>query len=471
MGQEFPYKDFDCDDFLTFKNQLNKETEQLEQLFKANSLTCEQHVGGFELEAWLVDEQAQPVAENVDFLARLNNPEVVPELSLFNIELNVEPLKLQGVALRAFDDNLQQNWEHCREVAAEKSTDLMSIGVHPSLKDDQLTLKNMSKSDRYRALNEQILAMRNKQPITLNIQGRQTLHSEHSDVMLEAAATSFQIHLQVKQEQAVRAYNAAQIISAPLVAVSANSPYVFGMDLWDESRIPVFEQAVDVGDPGAKRVSFGEGFIKSSLMECFEENVKKFPVMIPARLMGGLSGFPHLRLHNGTIWRWNRPIVGFDSSGSPHVRIENRVVASGPTIKDMMANAAFYWGLVEAMIREPVAPESLIGFDDTKGNFYKACQNSLEVDLIWLDGKKHTVTDLIIDTLLPMAKKGLEFLNIDAKDINDYLGIIKNRVLKKQNGAYWQRAWIKKHGKDMQGLSMAYLKMQNTGKPVHEWEI
>src|SRR5690606_15275244 len=277
MGQEIPYQTFSSEDFYQFDVQLTEETRLLERMFSDEVFKDAHPVGGFELEAWLVDAQGRPAAENVAFLQRLDNPEVVPELSLFNIEINVPPLILQDKALSLFARHLQLNWQMCRDTARTMALDLMCVGIHPALRDSQLTLENMSQSERYRVLNEQVLSLRNARPITLDLQGNTALRTVHRDVMLEAATTSFQVHLQVPQALAARTYNAAQLVSAPLVAVSANSPYLFGADLWDESRIPLFEQAVDLGEMGGQRVCFGNDYLQTSLMECFTENLRQYP--------------------------------------------------------------------------------------------------------------------------------------------------------------------------------------------------
>lgn len=471
MGQEFDYKAFTQQDFERFRKALAGETELLTQWFAEERFECDHQVGGFEVEAWLVGNDAMPVAKNPEFLALVDDPEVVPELSLFNVELNVEPRILNGQALSGFAQSLRGTWDKCRAHAASKDWDLMSIGVHPGLKDQQLTLNNMSKSDRYRALNEQILHMRNGRPITLDILGGDHLHSEHSDVMLEAAATSFQIHLQIPQAQAVRAFNCAQILSAPLVALSANAPFVFGRSLWQETRVPVFEQAVNLGAASPQRVAFGDAYLHESLLECFIDNQKNFPILIPAWLDEPVQELAHLRLHNGSIWRWNRPLIGFNRNGSPHLRIENRVVASGPTVDDMIANAAFYWGLINALMLQASDPAEQLDFAEAKANFYRACKVGLEAELDWLDGQRYGCTQLVLDKLLPLAEQGLNALKLEPEDISYYLAIIQQRVRSGRNGAAWQREWVNCNGKDLQGLSAAYLTRQNSQKPVHEWEV
>ncbi|MEE8321461.1 MAG: glutamate--cysteine ligase, partial [Gammaproteobacteria bacterium] len=326
-------------------------------------------------------------------------------------------------------------------------------------------------SSRFRALNEQVLLMRGNAPISLDIHGREHLDTTHHDVMLEAAATSFQIHLQVAQEQAVRMFNAALIVSAPLVAISANAPYLFGRDLWDESRIPLFEQAVDVGRDGNKRVTFGNDYVRGTLFSCFEENLEHYPVLLPLNTEDDPARFHHLRMHNGTIWRWNRPLIDFDPDGTPHIRIENRVIPAGPTIQDMIANAVFFWGAIQILATLSEAPEFKIPFPVTKQNFYNVARYSLQATIQWLDGELTPVRDILMNDLLPMSRKGLERMQIDTNDIDHYLGILEARVTSGRNGATWQRNWVQQHGADMDALSREYMQRQQTEVPVHEWDV
>ena len=471
MGQEITSTNFTDRDFAEFELHLNKETEQLRQLFRQNAFNDGPKVGGFELEAWLTNKQALPVADNVTFLKTLNHPEVVPELSLFNIEINVQPLVLSDDTLNRFHSNLQNNWQECRKVANESANEVMAIGIHPLIKEKDLILANMSKSQRYNALNEQILLMRNKIPINIDIHGHEHLELSHYDVMLEAATTSFQVHVQINQSQAVRAYNAAQIISAPLIAISANSPFLFGYDLYDESRIPLFEQSIDLGESHKQRVRFGNQYIENSFFNLFKNNLELYPVLIPDNHINDTHGFTHLRLHNGTIWRWNRPLLGFNHDGSAHLRIENRVIPAGPTTVDMIANAAFYWGVLESFLNMKTPAEDKLAFNHVHDNFYNAAKNSLDATFVWFDEKTITSRALILNNLLPMAEEGLQSLGIRAKDISFYLDIIKSRVLCGQNGAMWQRQYIAKHGRNLQEMACTYLQNQQSEVPVHEWSI
>lgn len=471
MGQEIPTSQFTKHDFSAFREHLRSETETLRQYFRENQFICQHNIGGFEVEAWLVDEDAVPLPINEKFLKALNYSKVVHELSKFNFEINVEPQPLINDALDKFYQELLLTWNRCHEVAGSLDADVMAIGIHPGIIDKELTLEHMSTSQRYRALNEQVMEIRNGLPLTLNIRGKDHLNTVHHNVMLEAATTSFQIHYQIKQQDAVRSYNAAQIISAPLVAVSANSPFLFGCDLWDETRIRLFEQSVDVGMQESKRVTFGHEYVKGSLFSCFEENLEKYAILIPLNDESNSAELPHLRLHNGTIWRWNRPLVGFDREGHIHLRIENRVVPSGPSMIDMVANASLFWGLVHFFASMTEPPEYQIEFPVVRQNFYNAARYGMRSSLHWLDGEQHEVNTLLLDQLLSAAEKGLEQLGISDENRKHYLTVIEQRIRKGQNGAVWQRRWVEKYGKDMKLLSKAYLERQQSGCPVHEWDI
>jgi hypothetical protein len=320
------------------------------------------------------------------------------------------------------------------------------------------------------------LRCRQGAPLELNIPGPQPLHTYHTDVMLESAATSFQIHLQVTPGQDARFYNAAIILSAPMVAACANSPYLFGHDLWDETRIPLFEQAVSLCPPGGEdcppgRVSFGRKYVQQSLLECFLENLHDHPVLMPELSDNPPQRLSHLRLHNGTIWRWNRPLIGFDADGTPHLRIEHRVAAAGPSVVDTLANAALFFGLVQSLAMETIPLESRLSFDQVRANFYAAAREGLRARAIWIDNREMTMRDLLLEKLLPMARQGLEALGIAREDNEYYLGIIEARVKSGRNGAGWQRSYVEKHGADMRALTAAYAKRQRLGAPVHEWDV
>lgn len=475
MGQEIQGGHFHKEDFARFNRRLGEESALLSRLFEEQALSSRHGCAGFELEAWLVDGAGAPAPINESFLALLGDGALYsPELSRFNVELNSTPLLVTGDALAHMQRELQANWDQGRRVAQRLDADLVMVGILPTLREEMLTLKQMSNMARYRALNEQVLRLRQGRPLRLDIQGHDHLHTEHGDVMLEAATTSFQLHLQVDQHCAVRYYNAMQILSAPMVAVSVNSPLLFGKRLWQETRIPLFEQAVAVGGfAGAaggplRRVSFGSGYARHSLMEVFVENRDHFPLLLPVELGGEAAQLNHLRLHNGTIWRWNRPLVGFDADGTPHLRIEHRVIPAGPTVLDTIANSALFFGLVHSLAEQPEPPEQLLDFARARDNFYQAARLGLAAPVDWIDGHHGRIAELL-PTLLPRAREGLQSQGCDEADIELYLGVIAARLQSGQTGAAWQLGWLDHHGEDLTALVAAYRERQDSGEPVHRW--
>ncbi|MFO7603732.1 MAG: glutamate-cysteine ligase family protein [Gammaproteobacteria bacterium] len=477
MGDEISHSRFSDAEFAAFRAQLAEETRTLQHWFADGVLSRDPQCTGFELESWLVDAEGLPAPLNQAFLQRLDSPLASPELAAFNVEVNSVPRVLQGHVFTAMHNELNATWRQCRQVAAELETQLVMVGILPTVENDMLNLANMSSMERYRALNREVFHQRHGKPLTLDIVGKEHLHVTHRDVMLESAATSFQIHLQVDPRDAVRLFNASTIVSAPMVALAANSPFLFGKNLWHETRIPLFEQAVAVGGyAGAafgpiRRVSFGSAYVRASLFECFSENLQHYPVMLPVDLSTAAQPLPHLRLHNGTIWRWNRPLLGFDAAGQPHLRIEHRVVPAGPTVIDAIANAAFFYGLVNAVATQAVPAEQQLCFEYARDNFYEAARFGLGAQLRWFDGRRWPVRELILEQLLPLAAAGLQAHDVAAADIGEYLGIIRERVSTRQNGAQWQQAFVDKHGRDMRALLAAYLERQNSGEPVHQWTL
>lgn len=474
MGQEILKTHFTGHDFSEFRKRLQDETELLTGLIRDGRCSMAGPVAGVEIETWLVHPDMKPAPVNAEFLKAFDDPLTSPELAKFNVEFNTPPLALRDDAFSRLRSELESLWSRARTVAQQLDVELLMIGILPTLQESELTIANMSELNRYRALNEQVMAQWGK-PIDLDIAGRSHLKSRHSDVMLESAATSFQLHIQTPLPMAQSVYNASIIASAPLVAACANSPWLFGHDLWEETRIPLFEQSVAVGgyDGAAhgpvRRVSFGSDYIRKDMAECFEENLQHFPVLLPILFDTPPDHFAHLRLHNGTIWRWNRPLIGFDADDTPHVRIEHRVIPAGPSLVDSIANAAFYYGLAETLRTEATRPA--LTFTGAKDNFYQAARHGLQAQVRWLDGKSHRLQHLICDTLLPAAATGLRGLAIDEGDIGYYLGIIEARVSSGRTGADWQRRYMGRNHADFAAMTAAYLRLQQAGGPVHEWEL
>lgn len=476
MGQEISRIQFEHHHFDQFRRRLIEETQLLASWFEQKRFDNTHFTSGFELEIWLVDDNFLPNPINDGFIQNIASPMVTKELAAFNVEFNYTPLDLTATALSKHHQEMGQLWQQGIQTAHDLNSHLVMIGILPTVSRKDLTMANVSSMKRYEALNEQVLRLRQGRPLQLGIHGTEILRLSHSDVMLESATTSFQIHLQVPLEKSLRAYNASIILSAPMVAVSANSPYLFEKELWAETRIPLFEQSVEVGGYGdaaqgpLRRVSFGSGYARESLMEIFKENLEHYPVLLPTIIDEPMERFSNVRLHNGTLWRWNRPLIGIGDK-QHHIRIEHRVVPAGPTIIDSIANAAFYYGLAYALCHSEIAPESKLPFEIARDNFYHAAQQGLDANIVWLDGKKHKLQALVLNTLIPLANSGLTQLKLDSQDINRYLGIIESRISNNCNGAAWQRAFVSRYGKDMKALVKTYIENQNSNEPVHDWGL
>ena len=476
MGQEITLTHFTKTDFADFHRKLEQETRLLEKQFARQAFSCRKPTVGFEIEAWLLDSEMRPSPVNQHFLATLNDPLASPELAKFNIELNSEPLYLEGNVFGLMHRQLLKIWDKVTGHAHSMNDHVLMIGILPTLIQSDLTLDNMSEMHRYKALNEQILRVRGK-PIHIDINGVEHLKFDHNDVMLESAATSFQLHIQLPLDIAHHYYNASIIASAAMVAICANSPFLLGKHLWHETRIPLFEQAIETGgyDGAAygplRRVSFGSDYARQSIFECFEENLAHFPVLLPVAQNTEPESFAHLRLHNGTIWRWNRPLIGFDEDGTPHVRVEHRTPAAGPTTVDAIANAVFFYGLAQNLTDEIITKRLPISFAQAKDNFYQAAHHGLDGVIVWFDGNKHRLDQLVLNELIPRARLGLQSLGINQIDAESFLEIIRSRTDSKSTGYDWQCRAFKECNYDFTELTRRYLHNQIIGNPVHEWNI
>lgn len=475
MGQEVIHSHFSKEEIEEFAKRIKIETQLLEEKLEAGYFSSKKPVGGFEVEAWLVDQSLRPAPINQKFFENFNNPMATHELAKFNIELNIIPLSIQGRCFHQFEHELNSVIKSANCVASDMGANVLITGILPTVKATDFCVENMSEMKRYKALNETVLKARNGKPLSLDIKGKDHLQLTKHSVMLEAATTSFQIHLQTPWQQAHHYYNASIIGSAPLLAVAGNSPFLFGNQLWHETRIPLFEQSVDTGS-GAKRVSFGSGYAEKSIAECFEENLRNFPVLLPMIFEDGPDSFSHLRLHNGVIWRWNRPLIGFDVDNTPHIRIEQRILPAGPTIADMIANAVFFYGITQCLMRELEEKSShnkKISFDQAKDNFYQAAKLGLDATIVW-KGKSYSGPQLqtfLLNELLPMAEQGLSDLGLSESSTRDYLEIISSRIETGQTGAVWQVKHLEKVGGNFTQLTKEYLQNQEQGQPVHTWSI
>lgn len=478
MGQEIPYINYSEEDFSEFKRHLTLETRLLTQWLKEDVFSKESGYCGFELEACIVDQHYQPALSSSQLLALTDNPQLVPELAKFNIEFNSNPFAMAENVFSKLHSELAQAWQLCSSKAHEIKCEMIAIGILPTIENDIICMESMSSLQRYLALNQQIMQIQPKNTIEILIEGHEELHLIRKNIMLEAAATSLQIHLQINPQQAKRFYNAALILSAPMVALSGNSPYLFQKDLWYETRIPMFEQSISAKHYCTKtqhffnRVTFGSGYVKESLAELYCENLRHYPTLLPITTDTHPEWLSHLRLHNGTIWRWNRPVVGMDAKGNPHLRIEHRVPSSGPSIPDMIAHMAFYMGLIYAFAEQETALENVIPFQAARNNFYAVAKHGLQANVEW-DNERHiTVKDLLLESLIPLAKKALLKLGINRDDVNFYIDeCIQQRLNKNQTGSHWQRGFIHKHGRNFQEMVNAYIEWQKKMVPISQWKI
>jgi len=476
MGQEISHAGFSEAEFAAFQQRLREETKVLKRWFDERAFDYSlEHTGGMELEAWLIDNDCLPAPRNAEFLSTVNHADVVAELSQYNFELNSPPLILGGDFLSKTQDAIESLWSRCRHAASSLQLAPLAVGICPTVRDEMLQPQWMTTTNRYRALNAELARLRGLSPVHICIEGEEQLDYRCLHIMLEAACTSLQVHLKVNQDDAQRFYNASLLATAPLVAVAANSPFLYGQSLWAESRVPAFEQVTaahgfkDMTGSEVGRTTMGTGFVRHSLLEPFLENLS-YPILLPS-LHEDARHLPHLRLHNGTLWRWVRPLIGFDGVGTPHLRLEQRVMAAGPTMVDMVANIALSQGLTLALGRDADLWQSALTFRDADDNFHACAKHGLDAQVKWR-GKFISIQALLLDQLLPLGKAALIEIGLAVSELDFYFDeILHRRILTGRNGAAWQRAFVNRHGKNFQALTERYRELQTTGRPVHEWPV
>ena len=429
---------------------------------------------GYEVEGWIIDPQGHPYACSEHLLKDAADPNITPELSKFNFEINGHPFPVDDHLPTNLQKDLASYWEKCSHIMAKHQGKILAIGCYPDLSHVSFGKNEISPQKRYLALNHQLQKLR-KSPAHIHIEGRESLICEAKDLVFEAQATSLQIHLQVAFPRAKDLYNASLIISPIMSALCANAPYVFGKELWSESRVPIFEQSVSLSSPcnGKKfsRVGLGQGFVQQCISELFEQNLIH-PVLLPDKKSERTERLEHMLTHNSTVWRWNRPIIGIDEKGYPHFRIEHRVPSTGPSLVDMQANILFFIGFVhfmERFIREEGLPFT---FEEVEKAFYRCSREGIEATITWIDGQTYRVCDLVAKKLAPIVRDELRQLSL-THELTDYLinDVIKNRGQRMQNGSVWQRAFISKFGKDFTNLIQHYWEYQHQNIPISSWEV
>ncbi|MFE5857340.1 glutamate-cysteine ligase family protein [Streptomyces sp. NPDC056500] len=497
MGEKVVAGGFELSDRHEYRRKLQQCLAGLGRLLDEQRFDRPKNLMGLEIELNLVGSDGLPRMMNAEVLERIASQDFQTELGMFNLEVNIVPHRLSGRVLDQLAEELRTGLAYAHRKADEVGAGIVMIGILPTLAQDDLVSANLSDVRRYTMLNEQIVTARGE-AFELDIDGVEHLTCTSASIAPEAACTSVQLHLQVTPGRFADVWNAAQAVAAIQIAVGANSPFLFGKELWRESRPPLFQQATDTRPPELQaqgvrpRTWFGERWV-SSAYELFEENLRYFPALLPIcddeedplRVIdeGGVPGLQELVLHNGTVYRWNRPVYSV-ADGVPHLRVENRVLPAGPTVTDVIANAAFYYGLVRALSEESRPVWTRLPFATAAENFDTACRQGIEATVQWpRPGRSGGIAEvpvvtLVRDELLPLAAAGLDAWGIEPADRDLYLGVIEERCRRRVNGASWQadtfhRALDAGLGRDsaFAATTRRYSELMHLGEPVHTWPV
>ncbi len=489
MGHQQVQSAFSEEELRAFMKAILADFHALERMLAEGRIESGIRRIGAEQEMFLVDRAGRPWSGADEMLERLNDPRFTHELARFNLELNLQPRVFGGLCLRAMEAELRSLLTKARDVAAGLDGGIVLTGILPTLRLTDLGLDNMVPNPRYLALNQAMSKLRGG-TFDFRIKGLDELELTHDNVMLESCNTSFQIHFQVGAEEFARLYNAAQAITGPVLAAAPNSPLMLGRRLWRETRVALFQQSVDARSQAHQqrgrrpRVHFGDEWVKESVLEIYREDIARFRVVLateseedPSAVLdrGEVPTLSALRLHNGTVYRWNRACYGVHD-GKAHLRIENRVLPAGPTVMDEVANAAFFFGLMAAVVEDHPAVSEVMLFDHAKENFIAAARLGLQANMTWFQGRELPAERLIVEHLLPMAREGLKHAKVDADDIERYLGVIQGRVMTGQTGARWMVESFQAMGdkgtvdQRLCALTRAIVTRQRCGEPVHTWD-
>jgi CBS domain-containing protein len=446
---------------------------------------------GAEQEMFLVGADMSPAPVAMEVLARTDDPRLTTELARYNLEANLTPREFGGGCLRALEQEIEECVGIVRTAARQLEADVLLTGILPTLRKTDLGLENLTPATRYRELNRTMRTLRGAD-FHILISGIDELDTTHDNVMLESCNTSFQLHVQVSAEEFASLYNLAQVVTAPVLAAAVNSPVLLQRRLWAETRVALFERSIDARTenerrqrPSPARVTFGEEWVRESVLELFRRDISRFRIVLSRELEenpldvlddGGIPKLRALQLHNGTVWRWNRPCYGV-TDGKPHLRIENRALPAGPTVLDEVANAAFLFGTMIALGDTVPRVHERMRFDDAKANFLAAARHGLRAQFEWIDGRTVTAANLVLSELLPAAREGLHARGIDASDIDRYLGVVEERVRSEMTGSRWILASLaamdgNTHADaQYRSLTATMLGRSHEGQPVHTWPM
>lgn len=488
MGEQDVREKTRQEELRVFLKHVLRDLQALEHMLDEGLFETDVRRIGAEQELFLVDSTWRPAPVAQAVLENLSDDHFTPELAKFNLEANLEPQVFRGDCLRQLENQIDFFVGKARTVARQLGNEIVMAGILPTLNKSDLELESMTPNPRYYALNEAMTRLRGGD-YEFTLKGIDELHLHHDSIMVEASNTSFQVHFQVAPEEFARLYNAAQAAAGPVLAAAANSPMLFGKRLWRETRVGLFQQSVDTRrtTPHLReqvpRVSFGRQWIRASALEIFREDIGRFRSILSTEIeedpfeairSGRAPTLKALQLHNSTVYRWNRVCYGI-SDGKPHLRIENRMLPSGPTPIDEVANAAFWFGLVSGIATEFGDISSSLSFEDAHTNFFSAAQNGLNCQLFWVDGRLDPARKMIRKQLLPLARKGLEESKLAGEDIDRYLGVIEERVESSHTGAQWQLSSLSgmsgrgPKSERLAAITAGLVSRQETGEPVHTW--
>ncbi len=491
MGRDVPALVFTREDRRRYRAKMQTDLEVLARMLRESSFESERPRVGLEIELNLVDDRGLPAMRNTDVLQAIADPAWSSELGRFNLEIDIPPRELTTGGPGAWEQTIRDALNHAEDRAAAVGAHLIMVGILPTLDEADVSESALSGDPRYRLLNEQIFAARGED-LRIRVDGVERLSTYADTITPEAACTSTQFHLQVAPKQFADYWNAAQAVAGVQIALAANSPFLFGRELWRETRIPLFEQATDTRPEEIKaqgvrpRVWFGERWI-TSVFDLFEENVRYFPALLPlcddedpqqALDSGGVPQLGELTLHNGTIYRWNRPVYAVTESG-PHLRIENRVLPAGPTVADIIANGAFYYGLTRALVDEDRPVWTRMSFSVAGENLHTAARDGIDARLYWPGTGEVPVTELVLRRLLPLAHRGLELAGMDAAWREPLLGIVEQRCVTARNGALWQaemvhhleKTGVSDRREALRQMTATYMDYMHMNAPAHTWPV
>ncbi len=490
MGEEVAQQEFTREDRTRYREKVRRCLDVFARMLRESRFDADAPMTGLEIELNLVDERGDPALKSTEALEAIADPDFQTELGSFNLEINVPPKQLRDRGFTDYETGVRASLNDAESKATKVGAHMVMIGILPTLSAGHMSPASLTPNPRYQLLSDQILAARGED-IVIDIDGPERLRTTSDTIVPEAACTSTQLHIQVSPEDFPAYWNASQAIASVQLALGANSPFLLGRELWRETRVPLFEQATDTRSEELKaqgvrpRVWFGERWI-NSIFDLFEENVRYFPALLPVieeedpldvLESGHTPALAELRLHNGTIYRWNRPVYDV-VDGTPHLRVENRVLPAGPTVADTMANAAFYFGLVRALAEHERPLWSQMSFSAAEENFHVAAKQGIEANVYWPGLGQVPATELVVRRLLPMARAGLESWGVLEDESARLLGIIEQRCIAGQNGASWfadkfhARVTDDDNGRldALRSTLNEYRELMHTNEPVHTWE-